>query len=103
MQVLGDQFDDAQLADLISAVERLGGRLDGGHDRIRVFTIPVEAGFPAVEATFARFTSEHSLRVVFRKCLQRSRRLDTAQLVAIAPRDGGLAQPLVAPARSSVL
>lgn len=59
VQVLGDQFDNAQLGDLITAVECLGGRLDGGHDRVRVFTIPVEAGFPAVEAAFARFTSEH--------------------------------------------
>lgn len=50
VQVLGNGFDDAAFDELESAVTALGGWLDGGHDRVRVFTIPVSAGFAAVES-----------------------------------------------------
>jgi hypothetical protein len=38
--------------ELRQAVESLGGRLDGGGHTSLVFTIPVSAGFSAVEALF---------------------------------------------------
>jgi hypothetical protein len=59
VQVLAQQFDEASLDELVSAVEALGARLDGGHDRLRVFTIPVAAGFGRVEAVFDGYVSRH--------------------------------------------
>jgi len=38
--------------DLQRTVERIGGRLDGGGATHLVFTIPVKAGFPAIEKVF---------------------------------------------------
>lgn len=59
VQVLADEFPEAETSELVSRVEALGGYLDGGSDggtsRVRVFTIPVSAGFPAVEAAFQAF------------------------------------------------
>ncbi len=44
---------------LSSAVALLGGRVDGRAERLVVFTIPADAGFPAVEETFYRFVDEN--------------------------------------------
>ena len=52
VQVFADRFDERSLGELVAEIEQLGGRLDGGHDRLRVFTVPVSAGFGAVEAAF---------------------------------------------------
>lgn len=54
---------DAAYAPLEAEVRELGGYLDGGSDdsvgALRVFTIPVAAGFPAVEAAFNSFVAEN--------------------------------------------
>jgi hypothetical protein len=48
---------------LVGRVESLGGYLDGGSDSpagmVRVFTIPVTAGFAQIEEIFNAFSSEH--------------------------------------------
>jgi hypothetical protein len=59
VQVLAQRFDERSLGELVSAAEGLGGRLDGGHDRLRVFTGPVLAGFGAVEAVFNAYARHH--------------------------------------------
>jgi len=43
---------DPGVENLTASVERIGGWLDGGQSRMVVFTIPVIAGFPAVERVF---------------------------------------------------
>lgn len=43
--------------DLIAEVEDLGGRLDGSIDKGLAFTIPLRAGFAAIENVFTRFAS----------------------------------------------
>jgi hypothetical protein len=59
VQVLGErEFAEAQLRPLVLRVESLGGWLDGGGPRLRVFTVPVSAGFPSVEAVFKEFVSD---------------------------------------------
>lgn len=47
-------------AELVAQVERLGGRLDGAVERGLAFTIPITAGFPAVEALFDAWVAAHS-------------------------------------------
>ena len=49
--------------DLCLSVEGLGGRLDGKVRNGLVFTIPLEAGFEAIERLFGEFTSMHSSTV----------------------------------------
>lgn len=44
---------------LSSAVEALGGRLDGSVERGLAYTIPVRIGFAAMENVFNEFTSAH--------------------------------------------
>jgi Domain of unknown function (DUF4265) len=46
---------------LADAVERIGGTLEGAtsDDRLFIFTVPVAASFPSVEALFERFVAEH--------------------------------------------
>ncbi len=39
-------------------LQQLGGCLDGGHDRLRIFTVPVTAGFPAIEAVLEAFVAK---------------------------------------------
>jgi len=48
-------------AAVVAEVEALGGRFEGTaeQDRVFVFTIPVRATFPAVEAVFDRFVADH--------------------------------------------
>jgi hypothetical protein len=46
-------------AELTRRVEQLGGVLDGGIERGLVFTLPLRAGFPAVEALFNRLVEEY--------------------------------------------
>lgn len=53
-----DGMDDA-IESVASAVARLGGRLDGRKRTLVVFTIPADAGFPAVEEIFYRFVDEN--------------------------------------------
>jgi hypothetical protein len=45
--------------DLTFEVEKLGGRLDGSANAGLAYTIPVEAGFAAIEKTFETFVSSH--------------------------------------------
>ena len=45
-------------AELAERVARLGGTLDGAVERGLVFTVPVSAGFPAVEAVFNGWVAE---------------------------------------------
>jgi hypothetical protein len=45
--------------ELTQAVERLGGNLDGCIERGMVFTIPVRAGFRAIEAVFNKCVADH--------------------------------------------
>ncbi len=63
VHVLARGLGDGAYAQLEADVERLGGYLDGGADTegatVRVFTIPVTAGFPAVEAAFDSFVTRH--------------------------------------------
>jgi hypothetical protein len=44
---------------LVRRVAELGGVLDGQIERGMVFTIPVVAGFPAIESVFNEFVSAH--------------------------------------------
>src|SRR5262249_14281361 len=46
-------------AELAERVARLGGWLDGGVERGLVFTVPVAAGFPAIESVFNRWVEDH--------------------------------------------
>jgi hypothetical protein len=54
---------DEAYSNLEADVERLGGYLDGGggthQTTVRVFTVPVAAGFAAVEAAFNAFAKQH--------------------------------------------
>jgi len=46
---------------LTTAAEDLGGRLDGAAlaDRVFIFTLPVDATFPAIERIFNQFVHDH--------------------------------------------
>jgi hypothetical protein len=46
---------------LTTAAEDLGGRLDGAAlaDRVFIFTLPVNATFPAIERLFNQFVDDH--------------------------------------------
>ena len=44
---------------LVRRVAELGGVLDGQIERGMVFTIPIAAGFPAIESVFNEFVSSH--------------------------------------------
>jgi hypothetical protein len=46
-------------AELAQRVARLGGTLDGAIERGLTFTVPLSAGFPAVEAVFNGWVAEH--------------------------------------------
>jgi hypothetical protein len=59
VQLLARHFDERAVAELVADVEGLGGRLDGGHDRLRVFTVPVAAGFGRVEDVFNAYATRH--------------------------------------------
>lgn len=50
---------NAPSGELVSAVEKLGGALDGRIDQGLVFTIPVAVGFANMEATFERWVADH--------------------------------------------
>lgn len=45
--------------DLLADMSALGGRRDGRTPSLTVYTVPVAAGFPAVEAALASFTRSH--------------------------------------------
>jgi hypothetical protein len=61
VQVFARELSDNALDGLVADVSGLGGRLDGGTDSadslLRVFTIPVTAGFAAVETVFDAFVA----------------------------------------------
>jgi hypothetical protein len=59
IHVLAETFDPNALADLEARVRAVGGYLDGGHDRLRVFTIPATMRLPTVEALFSGFASQN--------------------------------------------
>jgi hypothetical protein len=50
---------NGELLTTIDDGEELGGVLDGQIERGMVFTIPVAAGFPAIESVFNLFVSSH--------------------------------------------
>ena len=51
----------AEARALHQEIERVGGTFDGAvpSDRVFIFTLPVTATFPVVEAIFDRFVAEH--------------------------------------------
>jgi len=49
------QFDDSSEQLINAVVTELSGRLDGRIDRGLAFTIPVRAGFPAVQKVFGEY------------------------------------------------
>jgi hypothetical protein len=63
IQVVAPSDGSVWFEHLIGRVEALGGYLDGGSDSpagaVRVFTVPVTAGFAQVEETFNGFSSQH--------------------------------------------
>src|SRR5262249_27089286 len=59
VQVFSPETVEPIKADLSQRVAALGGTLDGGIERGLVFTIPLRAGFPAIEAVFNQFVAEH--------------------------------------------
>lgn len=63
IQVLAPAAAAHDFSPLASRVSELGGYLDGGRDTqagtIRVFTVPVAAGFAAVEDAFESFCRAH--------------------------------------------
>jgi hypothetical protein len=52
-------FDDHEIDDLRALGYRAGGVLDAHTEHVAAFTIPAEAGFPAVEETFDAFVAAH--------------------------------------------
>jgi hypothetical protein len=56
-------FADALVARLeaepTARVARIGGRLDGSIERGLAYTLPLEAGFPAIERVFIDWAAEH--------------------------------------------
>ena len=59
VQVFSAEAVEPLRAELTERVARLGGSLDGAIERGLAFTVPVSAGFPAVEAVFNRWVAEH--------------------------------------------
>jgi hypothetical protein len=59
VQVFGSEPLAPQAGGLVRRVAELGGVLDGQIERGMVFTIPVAAGFPAIESVFNEFVSSH--------------------------------------------
>jgi hypothetical protein len=59
VQVFGSEPLAPLAEGLVRGVAELGGVLDGQIERGMVFTIPVVAGFPAIEAVFNEFVSSH--------------------------------------------
>jgi hypothetical protein len=55
VQVFATDFDERALGELRARVEELGGFQDGGNAGLRIFTLPVALGFPAVESAFDAF------------------------------------------------
>jgi hypothetical protein len=59
IQIFSEQPVAPFRAELTERVSRLGGSLDGAIERGLVFTVPVSAGFPAVEAVFKEWVAQH--------------------------------------------
>lgn len=60
VQLFARTFPSESVEDVRARVEELGGCwLDGGGNKVRVFTIPVSAGFPAIEAIFTAYLRAH--------------------------------------------
>jgi hypothetical protein len=59
VQVFGSEPLAPLAFGLVARVAELGGVLDGQIERGMVFTIPVAAGFPAIESVFDEFVSVH--------------------------------------------
>jgi uncharacterized protein DUF4265 len=59
VQLYADPNIGADVSPLTSALANLGGRLDGHEKNLWVFTIPVSAGFPAIEAVFDAFQADN--------------------------------------------
>lgn len=59
VQVFSDEAVAPRQAELAGRVARLGGTLDGAIEQGLAFTVPVTAGFPAVEALFDGWVAEH--------------------------------------------
>jgi hypothetical protein len=73
-------------AELAARVAPLGGTLDGAIERGLSFTVPVSAGFPAVEAVFNGWGGgAPGLGVVLRQRVRPDRRGHPAGLVGVGP------------------
>ena len=59
IQVFSDEPVAARRAELATRVARLGGTLDGAVGRGLSFSVPIAAGFPAIEAVFRAWVNEH--------------------------------------------
>ena len=59
VRVLSEALIEGASAHLERAVRALGGRLDGQVGHGLAFTVPVKAGFKAVEEVFERFVRAH--------------------------------------------
>jgi hypothetical protein len=59
VQVYADPDVGADVRPLTRALERLGGRLDGHEKNLWVFTVPSEAGFPAIEEALNAFQADN--------------------------------------------
>lgn len=59
VQVFADELVALHQADLVAQVARLGGSLDGAIERGLAFTVPLAAGFPAVERVFDTWVAAH--------------------------------------------
>lgn len=58
-----DNFDNLRATEDLAGkitpkIAKLGGRLDGQTSGLMVFTVPVDAGFSAIEAVFAKAVAE---------------------------------------------
>ena len=60
VQVFSDEPAAPFRAELAERVGRLGGSLDGAIEHGLAFTVPVSAGFPAVEVMFDEWVTEHA-------------------------------------------
>lgn len=59
VQVFSDGPVGPWQADLTERVSQIGGNFDGAIEKGLVFTLPVTAGFPAIEAVFGHWVAEH--------------------------------------------
>jgi hypothetical protein len=59
IQVFSEEPVDPVVEEITRGVAELGGVLDGRIERGMVFTIPIQAGFAAIDAFFNALVAEH--------------------------------------------